>query len=118
MRVANQGGREGPTPSWPLLAGPYLLKASRSFGGTPFIHEPLLLLRPFQVTDTLLIPPHPQTHTCTQGCVLKRTKNAFATPTEAKFHGDTLCFMVKTWARHKTTEPVLNNGRGLAAGSG
>ena len=24
-------------------------------------------------------------------------------------HGDALCFMVKTWARHKTTETVLNN---------
>ena len=38
------------------------------------------------------------------------------TPTEMKVHGDALCFMVKTWARHKTTETVLNNGWRLAVG--
>ena len=31
-------------------------------------------------------------------------------------HGDALCFMVKTWARHKTTETILNNGGRLAVG--
>ena len=36
-------------------------------------------------------------------------------PTEKNVHGDTLCFMVKIWARHKTTETVLNNGWRLAA---
>ena len=41
------------------------------------------------------------------------------TPTETNVHGDALYFIVKTWARHKTTETVLNNGRQLAAvGSG
>ena len=34
----------------------------------------------------------------------------FVTPTETKVHGDAFCFMVKTWATHKTTETVLNNG--------
>ena len=34
----------------------------------------------------------------------------FAAPTETNLHGDALCFMVKTWARHKTAEAVLNNG--------
>ena len=37
-------------------------------------------------------------------------------PTETNIHGDALCFMVKTWARHKTTETVLNNGGRLAVG--
>ena len=36
--------------------------------------------------------------------------------TETNGHGDALCFMVKTWARHKTTETVLNNGWRLAVG--
>ena len=30
-------------------------------------------------------------------------------------HGDALCFMVKTWARHKTTAALLNNGWWLVA---
>ena len=33
-------------------------------------------------------------------------------------HGDALCFMVETWARHKTTETVLKNGWRLAAVGG
>ena len=41
------------------------------------------------------------------------------TPTERDVRGDTtLCFMGKTWARHKTTETVLNNGWRLAAVGG
>ena len=39
----------------------------------------------------------------------------FVTPTETNVHGDALCFIVKTWARHKTTETGVNNGRRLAA---
>ena len=35
-------------------------------------------------------------------------------PTEMNAH-DTPCFMVKTWARHETTDAVLNNGWRLAA---
>ena len=31
-------------------------------------------------------------------------KTGFLTPTEPKLNWDALCFMVKTWARHKTTE--------------
>ena len=42
-------------------------------------------------------------------------RKEFVTPTETKLHGDALCFMVKTWARHKTTETVLNSGWRLAA---
>ena len=33
-------------------------------------------------------------------------------------HGDALCFMVKTWARHKTTNSMLNNGWRLVAVGG
>ena len=40
------------------------------------------------------------------------------TPKEPNVHGDALCFMVKTWARHKTTEPLLNNGWRLVAVGG
>ena len=47
-----------------------------------------------------------------------RKKKRFATPTEASVHGDALCFMVKTWAGHKTTETVVNNGWRLAAVGG
>ena len=32
------------------------------------------------------------------------------TPIETNLHGDALCFVVRTWARHKTMETVLNNG--------
>ena len=35
-----------------------------------------------------------------------------------KVHGDSFCFMVKIWARHKTTETVLNNGWRLVAVGG
>ena len=38
--------------------------------------------------------------------------------TETNGHGDALCFMVKTWAQHKTTETVLNNGWRLVAVGG
>ena len=41
--------------------------------------------------------------------VVKKKKKAFVTPPETNVHGDALCFMVKTWARYKTTETVLNN---------
>ena len=40
--------------------------------------------------------------------VLKSKKKAFVMPTETNVQGDAVCFMVKTWAIHKTT--VLNNG--------
>ena len=45
-------------------------------------------------------------------------KEGIVTPTETNVHGDALCFIVKTWARHKTTETVLNNGWRLAAVGG
>ena len=41
-----------------------------------------------------------------------------ATPTETSVHRDALCFLVKTWARHKTTEALLNNDWRLAAVGG
>ena len=50
--------------------------------------------------------------------VLKGGKKRFVTPTETNVHGDGLCFMVKTWAGHKTTEASLNNGWRLAAVGG
>ena len=40
------------------------------------------------------------------------------TPIETNVHGDALCVMVKTWARHKTTETVSDNGRRSAAVAG
>ena len=46
----------------------------------------------------------------------KKKKRVFVTPTETNVHGDALCFMVKAWARHKTTETVLNNGWRLVVG--
>ena len=41
-----------------------------------------------------------------------------ATPTETNVRGDALRFVGKTWARHKTIEPVLNNGWRLVAVGG
>ena len=46
----------------------------------------------------------------------KKERKRFVTPTETNVHGDALCFMVKTWATHKTTETVLNTGWRLAVG--
>ena len=48
--------------------------------------------------------------------VPKKKKQAFVPATETNVHGGALCFMVKTWARHKTTEKVLNDGWRLAVG--
>ena len=39
-------------------------------------------------------------------------------PTETNLREDALCFMVKTWARHKTTEALLNNSWRLVAVGG
>ena len=51
--------------------------------------------------------------------VLKENKRkGFATPTETNVRGDALRVMVKTWARNKTTETVLNNGWRLAVHGG
>ena len=51
--------------------------------------------------------------------VLKQgEKRGFVTPTEPNVHGDALCFIVKTWARHKTSETALNTGCRLAVGGG
>ena len=48
---------------------------------------------------------------CSGRGVLKSEKKiAFIMQTETNVDGDALCFVVKTWARHKTTEKVLNNG--------
>ena len=56
---------------------------------------------------------------CATGVVAFRAKQrGFVTPTETNVHGDALRFMGKTWARHKTTETVLNNGWRLAAVGG
>ena len=45
-------------------------------------------------------------------------KKEFVSPTETNLHRDGLCFMVKTRARHKTTETVLYNGWRLVAVGG
>ena len=47
-----------------------------------------------------------------------KKEKGFVTPTETNVHGDALCFMGKTWARHKTTEAVLNNVWRFAAVGG
>ena len=53
------------------------------------------------------------------GCpVGKKKRKEFVTPTETNLHGDARCFMVKTWARHSTTETVLNSGWRWAAVGG
>ena len=46
----------------------------------------------------------------------KKQRKGFAMPTGTTVHGDALCFMVKTWAPHRTTEAVLNSGWRLAVG--
>ena len=51
-------------------------------------------------------------HTVHGRAVLKK----FATPTETNLQGDALCFMVKTWATHMTTEALLNPGWLAAVG--
>ena len=45
------------------------------------------------------------------------TDKGTAFVTKPNVHGDRLCFVVKTWARHTTTEAVLNNGWWLAVGN-
>ena len=50
--------------------------------------------------------------------VLKGYEKGFIMPTETNLHGDALCFMVKTWARHKTTKALLNSGWRLVAVGG
>ena len=45
-------------------------------------------------------------------------RKGLGTPTETDVQRDALCFMVKTWAGHKTTEMVLNDGWWLAAVGG
>ena len=47
-----------------------------------------------------------------------KERKGFTTPTETNVHRDALCFLVKTWARHKTTETIMNSGRRLAAVGG
>ena len=34
----------------------------------------------------------------------EKGRKRFVTPTETNLHGDALCFMVKAWTKHKTTE--------------
>ena len=53
------------------------------------------------------------------GAILAWEKNnGFVMPTETNLHEDALCFMGRTWARHGTTEALLNNGWRLAAVGG
>ena len=47
-----------------------------------------------------------------------KERKGLAAPTETNAQEDALCFMVKTWARRKTTETVLNNGWRLRAAGG
>ena len=51
-----------------------------------------------------------------QSCPEAQIRKGFVPPTEMNVHRDALCFMGKTWARHKTTEAVLSNGWRLAVG--
>ena len=52
------------------------------------------------------------------GLSLRGGKRGFITPPETNADGDALCFMVKAWARPKTTETVLNTDWRLAAVGG
>ena len=53
------------------------------------------------------------------GLSLRGQNRGFATPTETKVHGDALCFVGKTRARHKPTKTGLHSGwRLVAVGSG
>ena len=45
----------------------------------------------------------------------KKRKKRDRKPTETNVDSHALCLVVKTWARHKTTETVLNNGWRLVA---
>ena len=47
-----------------------------------------------------------------------RGGGGLVTPTQTNLQEDALCFVVKTWARHNTTETGLNNGWRLAAVGG
>ena len=49
------------------------------------------------------------------GLSLRGGERGFVAPTESNIHGHALCFVVKTWARHNTTEALLNNGWRLVA---
>ena len=75
------------------------------------IHKPsgLSNTAPWELADASL---H---HRCQQGCPYGGGGVHNANRNE-RSRGDALCFMVKTWARHKTTETVLNNGWRLAVG--
>ena len=55
-----------------------------------------------------------------QGCPSgeEKKRKGFVTPTETNVHGDALCFMAETWAGHRTTESVFNNGWRLVAVGG
>ena len=57
-------------------------------------------------------------HCSTDGCHPPWAGLSLVTPTETSPHRDALCFVVKTWARHKTTETVLSNGWRLPAVGG
>ena len=48
----------------------------------------------------------------------KKERKGFVTQTETNVHKGALCFVVKTWARHKITETALNNGWRLVAVGG
>ena len=50
--------------------------------------------------------------------VLKGKRNGGRNATFTNVHGDALCFVVKTWARHSTTDALLNNVWRLAAVGG
>ena len=79
--------------------------------------EPLSLFLP--------LPPPPPSQTPSQGegdnctrAVFQGGGGGFVTPTEKKHSQGPLCFTVKTWTRHKTTETALNNGWRLPAVGG
>ena len=57
-------------------------------------------------------------HRRSRAVLMEKGGAVSVTPTETNVHGDALCFMVKTWARQKTTEALLNNGWRLAAVGG
>ena len=97
-----QLSRRRPLPTTPSQPGPRAAAASSSGGSAPW-HSGAL---------------HKSATRCgrSAGAGLPFRKNHRGGGSHVQ--GDALCFVVKTWARQKTTETVLNNGWRLAVGCG
>jgi len=112
----HDGGRaDGETPAWqPPI--PRTCRGQRGGACHSVPSVPRCAPGPLRLSHPSVAHPV-RTAPCKGGaCPSGREKKGSVMPTETNNHGDALCFMVKTWARHKTTETVLNNGGRLAVG--